>query len=47
MEQLRNTMCCAIFEWFEIGHVPLCKYTEKLHYKKWSQGAKNGDIFPI
>ena len=34
-----KSMLCAIYEWFETGHVPLYKYTEKLHYKIWSQGA--------
>ena len=28
---LENTMCCAIAEWFERGHVPLYKYPEKFH----------------
>ena len=36
---LENTMCCAIAEWFETGHVPLYKYPEKFHYVIWSQGA--------
>ena len=29
--KLENTMCCAIAEWFETGHVPLYKYPEKFH----------------
>ena len=36
---LENTMCCAIAEWFETGHVPLYKYPEKFHKAIWSQGA--------
>ena len=36
---VENTMCCAIAEWFETGHVPLYKYPEKFHDAIWSQGA--------
>ena len=36
---VENTMCCAIAEWFETGHVPLYKYPEKFHAAIWSQGA--------
>ena len=36
---LENTICCAIAEWFEIGHVPLYKYPEKFHKAIWSQGT--------
>ena len=36
---LKNTMCCAIAEWFETGHMPLYKYPEKFHDIIWSQGA--------
>ena len=36
---LENTMCCAIAEWFETGHVPLYKYSEKFHKAIWSQGT--------
>ena len=38
--KLENTMCCAIAEWFETGHVPLYKYPEKFHDAIWSQGGK-------
>ena len=37
---LENTMCCAIAEWFETGHVPLYKYPEKFHYAIWSNKEK-------
>ena len=37
--ELENTMCCAIAEWFETGHVPLYKYPEKFHEAIWSHGA--------
>ena len=36
---LENTMCCAIAEWFETGHVSLYKYPEYFHDKIWSQGT--------
>ena len=36
---LENTLCCAIDEWFETGHVPLYKYPEKLYDGVWSQGT--------
>ena len=39
MYDLENTMCCAIAEWFETGHVPLYKYPEKLHNVIYSQGT--------
>ena len=48
---LENIMCCAIAEWFEIGHVPLYKYPENFHEAIWSKGAIgwrkifNGRIF--
>ena len=34
-----NTMCYAIVEWFETGHVPLYKYSGKFHDAIWSQGV--------
>ena len=36
---LENTMCCAIAEQFETGHVPLYKYQEKFHETIWIQGT--------
>ena len=43
---LENTMCCAIAEWFEMGHLPLYKYPEKFHKAIWSQGTIGlGEIF--
>ena len=36
---LKNTMYCAIAEWFKTGHLPLYKYPEKIHEVIWSQGA--------
>ena len=35
----KNVMCCAIAEWFEMGHVSLYKYPEELQDAIWSQGA--------
>ena len=36
---LENTICCAIAERFEIGHILLYKYPEKFHKVIWSQGT--------
>ena len=48
---LENTLCCAVAEWFETGHIPLYEYSEKFHEAILSQGAidwrktSNGKIF--
>ena len=35
----KNTLACAITEWFETGLIPLYNYQEKFHEAIWSQGA--------
>ena len=37
--ELKNTLACAISEWFGTGYVSLYKYSEKFFDKIWSQGA--------
>ena len=37
--ELEETLCSAIAEWFETGHVLLYKYPEKFYKTIWSQGV--------
>ena len=36
---LGETICTALSEWFESGHVQLRNYPEKCHSVIWNQGA--------
>ena len=36
---LGETICTALLEWFETGHVQLRNYPKKYHPRIWSQGA--------
>ena len=36
---LGETMCTALSEWFETGHIQLQNYPNRYHPAIWSQGA--------